>query len=79
MKCPVVVANEMSGLRVWADIKGHLKRRCEDVSLSGPSTGAGNENTGRDFAGGQWEDPVDASGRDLSIMPNWWQRKAPGR
>src|SRR5207249_5978544 len=62
VKCPVAVANEMSGLRVGAEIKGHLMRRCGDVTLSGPSTGAGNEDTGSDFAGSQWEDSVDASG-----------------
>ena len=65
VKCPVAVANEMSGLRVGAEIKGHLMRRCDDVTLSGPSTGAGHEDTGSDFAGSQWEDSVDASGRDF--------------
>src|SRR5206468_7134481 len=65
MKCPVAVANEVSGLRVWAEIKGHLMRRYEDAALSGPSTGAGNEDTGSDFAGSQWKDFVDASGRDF--------------
>ena len=53
VKCPMVVPNGMFGLRVWAEIEGHLMRRCEDVALSGPSTGAGHKDTRSDSAGSQ--------------------------
>src|SRR4051812_29638563 len=64
VKCPVVVANEMSGLTQGARIMFHLTGRYRDGTLSGPGFGAGHESTGSHLKGGQRQDPVDASGRD---------------
>ena len=65
----MVVINEMSGLAMRAEIMRHLKWRYEDGALSSPSTGAGDEDPRGDFAGSQWTDSVDASGRDFGDFP----------
>jgi hypothetical protein len=63
MICPVVVANEMSGLTVRG-VKFHRERRRADGGILCPGSGAGNENSGSDTSSNQRTDLVDAGSRD---------------
>ena len=40
MRCPEVVADEMSDLRVWAGTKGYLVQTPDDVTVSSSHAGA---------------------------------------
>ena len=72
MKCPVVVANEVSGLTGRAAIRFHLKRRNQtDGTISGSSLGADHESTRSDFASRQRQDLVDAGSRDSRHLRYW--------
>jgi len=63
--CPVSVANEMSGLKGRAEVMSHPKWRLGmDAVISGPSFGAGNEDTRCDNAGDEREDQLAGGGGD---------------
>ena len=65
MICPVLVANEMSGLKGRAEVRSHPNWRLEmDAVISGPSFGAGDENQGSDYASDERSDQLAAGGRD---------------
>src|SRR6266568_7685824 len=65
MICPVVVANEMSGLKGRVEVTSHPQWRLKvDAVISGPSFGAGDEDQGSDHASDERADQLDASGRD---------------
>src|SRR5437016_12146595 len=57
MMCPVVVANEMSGLKGRVGVGSHPHWRLKvDAVISGPSFGAGNEDQRSHYKGDQWKD-----------------------
>jgi hypothetical protein len=49
VKCPVVVANEMSGLAVRAGVESRHERRVSDGAISSADSGAGVKDTGSDI------------------------------
>jgi len=65
MICPVFVANEMSGLKGREEVMSHPNRRLRvDAVISGPSFGAGHEDTRSNHAGDERKDQLAAGGRD---------------
>jgi hypothetical protein len=59
MICPVFVANEMSGLKGRAEVVWKPQRFKVDGAISGPSFGAGNEDTGSDNTGDERKDHLE--------------------
>ena len=65
MMCPVVVANEMSGLKGRVGVGSHPHWRLKvDAVISGPSFGAGNEDQRSHHTGHQRKDQLDSGRRD---------------
>ena len=54
----------MSGLTAWVGIESHWERSIHDEILSSLGSGAGNEDSGSDFASCERTDSVDAGGGD---------------
>src|SRR6266511_3962105 len=67
VKCPVVGASEVSGLRSWAGMGFHAAGGA-DGALSGPGVGAGDEGTGSDSASDWGADQLDAGGGDYRVI-----------
>src|SRR6266581_839836 len=66
MICPVLVANEMSGLKGRVGVRSHPHWRLKvDAVISGPSFGTGNEDQGSHYASDEWTVHLDP--RRLSI------------
>ena len=65
MICPVLVANEMSGLKGRVEVMSHPNWRLGmDAVISGPSFGAGNEDTRSHNAGDERKDQLAGGGGD---------------
>src|SRR5438105_11728896 len=64
MICPVLVASDLSGQTGRVEISDYPIRRSTDGSLSGPSFGPGDEDTGSYIEGCRGEDHLDAGRRD---------------
>src|SRR5205809_6882784 len=65
MICPVLVANEMSGLKGRVGVRSHPHRRLKaDAVISGPSFGTGNEDQGSHHTSDEWTVHMEPSGRD---------------
>src|SRR5438876_12041794 len=65
MICPVLVANEMSGLKGRVGVRSHPQRRLKaDAVISGPSFGTGNEDQGSHHTSDEWTVHMEPSGRD---------------
>src|SRR5919198_3577506 len=65
MICPVVVANEMSGLKGRVGVRSHPHWRLKvDAVISGPSFGTGNEDQGSHHASDGRTNYMATGGRD---------------
>ncbi len=63
MICPVLVANEMSGLKGRVEVMSHPQWRLRmDAVISGPSFGTGDEDQRSDHESDEWTDQLVAGG-----------------
>src|SRR5262245_26462445 len=71
MMCPLFVASDLSGQTGRVEISDHPIRRSTDGSLSGPSFGPGDEDTGSHIEGSRWKGYLDASrGDNRGLRPD---------
>ena len=64
---PVLVANEMSGLKGRVKVASYPQRLKVDVAISGPSFGAGNGDSGNHNTGDERKNHMAGGGGDQRI------------